>query len=327
MDASKFSTDRSHDVFTPDRGFDSKFIDGEDYLNSSFDSFYNTPLKNHENRGAQDKLSHSGAYITDSINAKYAVPTPVLRLKPTLDKIYQILDRHESEQITNDAEFNSSSYSDFFLKTKINKAHASVKTFYENVKSKNRCLEKPDNEKHLRQMIDTLEEIAEALNEINQSQNTDQIADVSQYIEIARKMHNLISMQNTLLVAENKKLILFGTILKIMGYVLMTLVALATVMAIAGVTFPVLLVSLAVTVKANCIVSHAINTVSAIVAYFGVNLSVGAAAATTTAVFASAVTMFGKAAQVCGRASQLMLDKNQAAADIADVAEFLQKSS
>ena len=144
--------------------------------------------------------------------------------------------------------------------------------------------------------------------------------------KIPGMMDDIIGEESLLLGYEWHELKMLGTILKIAGYVLLALVALTTVLTIVGVTLPALLLSLAVTAQANFIVSQAINAVTTLGAMLGVNLSVGVAAATSTAVFASAVTMFGKAVQVCAGPSQLMLDKNQAASDIADAARALRTS-
>ncbi len=185
----------------------------------------------------------------------------------------------------------------------------------------------------LQQMVQIISDITDAYyaiahHEVDDDNTDDLIQEQIRQVIVGEfdkpgMMDDIIGKESRLLGYEWHELKMLGTILKIAGYVLLGLVALATVLTIVDATFPALLLSLAVTAQANFIVSQAINAVTTLGAMLGVNLSVGAAAASSTAVFASAVTMFGKAVQVCAGPSQLMLDKNQAASDIADAARAL----
>ena len=255
------------------------------------------------------------------------------KTKATLNNIYNLITK----------EPGSESWASSFYPNPKMKPFYSVERLSENPRLKHVTKDSTDD---LQQMVDILSAIIDAYyaiaihrpeqNEAGVESDDDLIQEqIMQVIlgEFGKKgtkipgmMDDIIGEESLLLGYEWHELKMLGTILKIAGYVLLALVALTTVLTIVGVTLPALLLSLAVTAQANFIVSQAINAVTTLGAMLGVNLSVGVAAATSTAVFASAVTMFGKAVQVCAGPSQLMLDKNQAASDIADAARALRTS-
>ena len=176
-------------------------------------------------------------------------------------------------------------------------------------------------------LLNAVLSISEAFNAIAFYAQNDQKNDISIRKEtmavIEKQMKELIRQDSGLFGPDYSIVVMMGTLLKVLGFVLLSLTMLSAIFSITGLLPSAFVLSLATQVSSSVIVSQAIHSLMALMSILGIGMSENAASIFLVSVIAGGLTALGYGLETSVAPSQLLLEKNQAANTILNFASSM----
>ena len=136
-------------------------------------------------------------------------------------------------------------------------------------------------------------------------------------------MKELIRQDSGLFGPDYSIVVMMGTLLKVLGFVLLSLTMLSAIFSITGLLPSAFVLSLATQVSSSVLVSQAIHSLMALMSILGIGMSENAASIFLVSVIAGGLTVLGYGLETSVAPSQLLLEKNQAANTILNFASSM----